>query len=216
MKTVFVTVSILVIVMTSGMPGWCQTSSPLVVATKEAPPFVMFGENDQSPRGITVDLINAIAAELQRPVQWRKNDLKGMLAEVASGKVDLAAAAISVTKEREYLMDFSNPYFPSGLGIAARHREQGILGIVKGLFTAGFVKAAGSLALVLLMVGLIVWLFEKKCNAEQFGGGALKGIGSGFWWSAVTMTTVGYGDKAPRTLPGRLLGTVWMFASIIL
>jgi ABC-type amino acid transport substrate-binding protein len=30
------------------------------------------------------------------------------------------------------------------------------------------------------------------------------------------MTTVGYGDKAPKTYPGRLLGLFWMFASIIM
>jgi ABC-type amino acid transport substrate-binding protein len=30
------------------------------------------------------------------------------------------------------------------------------------------------------------------------------------------MTTVGYGDKAPATLPGRLIAMVWMFASVII
>jgi ABC-type amino acid transport substrate-binding protein len=30
------------------------------------------------------------------------------------------------------------------------------------------------------------------------------------------MTTVGYGDKAPKTLPGRLIAIIWMFASIII
>jgi ABC-type amino acid transport substrate-binding protein len=65
-------------------------------------------------------------------------------------------------------------------------------------------------------VGLLVWWFERRKNPEQFGGGAARGIGSGFWWSAVTMTTVGYGDKAPLSFWGRLLALVWMFAAIII
>ena len=30
------------------------------------------------------------------------------------------------------------------------------------------------------------------------------------------MTTVGYGDAAPKTMPGRVLGLIWMFAAIII
>jgi hypothetical protein len=35
-----------------------------------------------------------------------------------------------------------------------------------------------------------------------------------FWWCIVTFTTVGYGDKAPRTAIGRWLGTFTMFMGI--
>jgi len=73
----------------------------------------------------------------------------------------------------------------------------------------------GILLMVILIVGAIIWQLEKKKNAEQFGGG-LKGLGDGFWWSAVTMTTVGYGDKAPVTRAGRIVGFIWMFAAIII
>ena len=79
-----------------------------------------------------------------------------------------------------------------------------------------FLKVAATLTFVLLGVGVLAWWFEHKKNPRQFNGRAAKGIGSGFWWSAVTMTTVGYGDKAPVTLAGRILGLIWMFVGIII
>jgi ABC-type amino acid transport substrate-binding protein len=63
---------------------------------------------------------------------------------------------------------------------------------------------------------MLVWWFEHNKNPQQFNGSAARGIGSGFWWSAVTMTTVGYGDKAPVTVAGRILGLIWMFVAIII
>ena len=69
---------------------------------------------------------------------------------------------------------------------------------------------------LLLGVGLLVWMAERRANPEQFGGNPVRGLGNGFWFSAVTMTTVGYGDKAPVSPLGRVLTLVWMFASIII
>jgi len=61
-----------------------------------------------------------------------------------------------------------------------------------------------------------MWWFERRKNQVQFGGSTAEGLGNGFWWSAVTMTTVGYGDKSPITLGGRVVGLIWMFASILI
>jgi hypothetical protein len=69
---------------------------------------------------------------------------------------------------------------------------------------------------LLLALGTLMWWFERKRNQEQFGGGTEAGIGSSFWWSAVTMTTVGYGDKAPITFGGRVVAFLWMLIAIII
>ena len=67
-----------------------------------------------------------------------------------------------------------------------------------------------------MLVGALVWAFERKANRSQFSSRPVDGLASGFWWSAVTMTTVGYGDKSPVTLGGRIVGLAWMFTSIII
>ena len=36
----------------------------------------------------------------------------------------------------------------------------------------------------------------------------------GFYWAGVTMSTIGYGDKAPKTAGGRALALVWMLISM--
>lgn len=187
----------------------------LRVATKHAPPFAIKHE-DGSWSGISIDLWRDIATEMGLSYTLQEESLAGMLEGVSDGTYAAAVAALTVTAERERQMDFSHPFYSSGLSIAVPPEGQGAwLSVVKRFFTLQFVTAVMALLLVLLVIGVLVWLFERRRN-EQFAGAAVNGIGSGLWWSAVTMTTVGYGDKAPLTLGGRLVALVWMFASIII
>jgi voltage-gated potassium channel len=41
-----------------------------------------------------------------------------------------------------------------------------------------------------------------------------RSLGMGLWWSVQTITTVGYGDHVPGTVPGRLLAAFVMLAGI--
>jgi polar amino acid transport system substrate-binding protein len=187
---------------------------PMVVATRQVPPFA-FKDEAGRWQGLSIELWRDIAGRLGWDYEFRETGLKEMLDAVAEGRVDAAVAALTITSEREQRMDFTHPFLSTGLGIAvSRQGGNDWVAVSQRLVSGPFLRALGVLTGLLLGVGVLVWLFERRRN-EQFGGGPAKGIGSGLWWSAVTMTTVGYGDKCPQTLGGRLVGLVWMFASII-
>ncbi len=197
----------------------CKAEVPpgekLTVGTKEAPPFAIKGP-DGSWSGISIDLWREIAQELNRKYEFRELDLQKLLQGVKERSLDAAVAALTVTPEREEAMDFTHPFHTSGLGIAVVARKGRWLVVLQRFFSWTFLKVITGLALVLLAAGTLVWLFERRRNREQFGGDVAKGLGDGFWWSAVTMTTVGYGDKAPKTAAGRIVALVWMFTGIVL
>lgn len=199
----------------------------LVIATKVAEPFVSVVEGGGEPgaegvraealEGISIELWRRIAENMELEYELRVVELDELVAGVAAGRFDAGVGAISVTPEREERLDMTHGYFMGGLGIAVGAGD-GKPSWVRGLaniFSWQFAWAVGALSVLLLVVGVLVWLAERRRNAEQFGGETASGIGSGFWFAAVTMTTVGYGDKAPRTLAGRLVALVWMFGSII-
>ena len=188
----------------------------LIVGTKEAPPFAM-KTREGIWAGIGIDLWRQIAAELGLKFELRELDLKSLLGGVANGSLDVAVAALTITSERENVLDFTHPFYTTGLGIAVASKGRSPwVTVLKGFMSLAFLKIVATLVLLLLVVGALVWWFERGRNVKQFGGSPSKGIGSGFWWSAVTMTTVGYGDKAPVTLGGRVVALIWMFAAIII
>lgn len=155
-------------------PGSAQ--APLVVAIKEAPPFVL----------------KAAGGTWSVPALDLQQHAAGVLDAVESGEVDMAFGALSVTTARERSFAFTHPFHTTGFSIATRELESsGLASILTKLISTQFLTAAGGLLLILLLVGLIVFLLERRQNPEQFGGNWLQGLGSGLWWSAVTMTTVG-------------------------
>ncbi|MDQ8187612.1 transporter substrate-binding domain-containing protein [Pelagicoccus sp. SDUM812002] len=196
--------------------GQAAFSQELIVATKETPPFSMKNQSG-AWEGLTIDVWERVAADAGIDYRYQEATLERMLEGVSTAEFQAAVSAITLTSEREKTLDFSHSYYSSELGVAAHAEAAGLnwLAVISAFFSWQFFSALFALLLVLLSAGFAIWLFERRANPEQFGGGRLNGIGDGFWWSAVTMTTVGYGDKAPVTLGGRLVALVWMFTSII-
>jgi ABC-type amino acid transport substrate-binding protein len=191
------------------------TARVLRVGTKSVPPFAM-KRPDGSWTGISIELFRRFSRETGRKHEFIERDLPGLLSGLQDGSLDAVTAALTMTAEREELFDFTHPFVVSGLGIGVLASDGFALGPVVDRFLSGsFVPVFGLALLALTCASALVWLFEARKNPEHFGGSWLQGLGSALWWSAVTMTTVGYGDKAPRTVLGRLVASVWMIAGVI-
>jgi len=187
----------------------------LIVGTKHAPPFAIL-DKDGSWSGISIDLWRLVASDLGFHFEFHESDLEGLIDGLESGEFDVAIAAITATASREAQIDFSHTYYHSGLKVAvSRETEGSTFEWISGLLTPGFFKAFLALVATLLAAGTGVWFFERRRNPVEFGGSAVRGLGSAFWWSAVTMTTVGYGDKIPVTTGGRAVAIVWMFTAVV-
>lgn len=101
------------------------------------------------------------------------------------------------------------------LAVAGAPGGMGLLATLRAVATLQFLWVVLGLALLLLIVGAIVWAFERR-ESEDFRGedGKTGGIGQGFWWTGVTMTTIGYGDLVPKTIGGRTVAMLWMLLSM--
>ena len=187
----------------------------LVVGTTPVAPFIIKNP-DGSWSGISIDLWKELARRMQLDYEIRELPVKELIEAGKTGSLDVVVS-LNITAEREREMDLTHAFYSTGLAIAiAPHEEGGLFAMLGQIFTAKFAKLLLGLLAVLASVGTLMWVIERRRNTSQFGGTPVAGIGAGLWWSAVTMTTVGYGDKAPVTLAGRILGLVWMFAAILI
>lgn len=182
------------------------------IGVKDAPPFIIKDEDAYKGLGFqSWEMVNAKLGYTYELVPYES--IEGLLAGIENGDVDMSINPITVTPNRMKKVDFSQPYFISQTSIA-RKSDSWILTFIQNIISWQFFSALALLLSIIFVFGLLVWFFERKKNDDFTND--MKGIGSGFWWSAVTMTTVGYGDKAPRTRGGRTIGFIWMFIAIIL
>jgi voltage-gated potassium channel len=81
--------------------------------------------------------------------------------------------------------------------------------------------ASRAVATFLLTVFLVIAVVEFAGATIYYAesgtdGSNIASAGDAIWWALVTITTVGYGDRYPVTLQGRVIGAFLLFAGICL
>lgn len=102
---------LLTLVLTSGILSACgQKQEELIMATESGFAPYEYTEDGTTVYGVDVDIANEIAKAMNKKLVIKDMDFDGALLAVQQGKVDFAAAGISVTDERKEKMDFSVEY----------------------------------------------------------------------------------------------------------
>ncbi|XP_028415873.1 uncharacterized protein LOC114539445 [Dendronephthya gigantea] len=65
------------------------------------------------------------------------------------------------------------------------------------------------------IAGVMMWFVERHSNSKQFSASFFSGAFDGFWWAFISMTSVGYGDKYPKSVIGKLLGACWIVTGML-
>jgi len=188
----------------------------LRIGVMVVPPLCMKTPDNQW-EGFSIELWKAVAQNMRVQFEFREfPNPQLLLNALEKGEIDVIPSVV-VAERLEPVMDFSQSYMKSGLSIVVSAERGGTrwTRIFQGLFSELILKAIGFMLVMSLAAGMIVWAFERRRNSEMFGGGTIEGIGQGIWWAMVTMSTVGYGDKAPRTIGGRMTALGWMIFSIV-
>lgn len=190
----------------------------LKVGAVATPPLVIH-EHNGDWSGIAVEVWREVARSLQWEYQlipFQNHDELGQA--IQSGQIDIAIPSIPVYVMAPQDISFSQPFFSSEYAAAVAPTTWKVtwFNSLGALVSAGILEFFLALLVLLFCGGFFIWICERRKNPGEFGGSIVEGIGHGIWWSAVTMTTVGYGDKSPQTFLGRMVAFVWMFSGFIL
>jgi polar amino acid transport system substrate-binding protein len=191
-------------------------AAPLRVAVYDVPPYG-YVNPDGSISGISVDLWRRVAERLERQFKLIPvSEMEAILSGLERGSFDAAIGAITITPEREKRADFSYPAHRSGVAVALR-KDKGPLSALKSYADATSELSPlifGSLAM-LFLIGTAMWFIERRHPSAQGSESSVVTLRDGLYWAIVTMTTVGYGDKTPKSTTGRVVAVTWMFASLV-
>jgi ABC-type amino acid transport substrate-binding protein len=190
-----------------------ENTRKLKVGVYESAPFAI-KDSVGNWEGIAADLWVAVASENGFLFEFVEVSEEEAVGKLASGELDVIAAGLPIRAETEALVDFSQPFFASDWAIAIMRKPAATLfgSLLKVFLSWQLWVVILGLAALLLLVGLLIWVLERRENKEEFGANPVQAVIYGFYWAVAMMT--GAGEKAPKSVYGRLIAIAWIFAGL--
>ncbi|XP_061666509.1 glutamate receptor ionotropic, delta-1-like isoform X4 [Syngnathoides biaculeatus] len=220
----------------SGMQG-----VTVKVVTLLEDPFVMVAENilgqPKRYKGFSVDVLDALARALGFKYDiYQVSDSKygsrlpngswnGMIGDLINKRADLAVSAITITPERENVVDFSKRYLDYSVGILLRKPEEKVN--IFSLFVPFDLAVWACIAAAVPVVGVLIFLLNRlqalrSCAVHgappgqpDGGSGSLHGA---MWivYGAFVQQGGGGGEGAAASVALRIvMGSWWLFTLIV-
>lgn len=225
MRTVFLipllVVSLLLPATAQDAPPAAATATPgkIRVVTRNLEPFSFEFEGKRIGFAAQLwdELAKATGLEYEVEVVGTAQEI---IDAIQSRKADVGVGAISVTSKREEVIDFSQPFYESGLQIlvaggGGSYADQ-IFALIKNLFNPKLIGAFLLLLVTMLIISHLVWRYEHKVNTDQWPEDYKAGLWESFWWTISTLLVGGADNKGPVGVGGRIVAIVWMLLSIVL
>lgn len=191
------------------------SNDTIKVGLTSAPPFIIGNANDAT--GINIWLWERIAKDLDVKYTYEVHSFGELLIKLEQGDIDVCINPLTMTADRSKKFLFTSPFYVSRSVAAIKSqggKSSGLFSMLDPLMSKRFLGGLVLLFGLICFFGGMTWLAEHKVNALQFRSG-WKGVADGLWWSIVTMTTVGYGDKTPKTNAGKVIAVMWMLTAIL-
>ncbi len=172
----------------------------------------------EKPRGYSIDLWNELSKRINVPAELIAiSSIEKLFAATQNGDIDVLLGPLAMTEQREKLVDFTHPVVHSGLQIAVPREPDGrLLTALNNLISWELVSILAGVIGTIVLTGHLLWIFERRHNAESFPTPYPRGAWEAVWWSVSTIITGGCENKVISTVTGRFIATASMIGGIVL
>ncbi|XP_060097061.1 glutamate receptor ionotropic, delta-1 isoform X2 [Heteronotia binoei] len=197
-------------------------------------PFVMVAENilgqPKRYKGFSIDVLDALSKNLgfkyeiyQSPdgkygQQLHNSSWNGMIGELINKRADLAISAITITPERESVVDFSKRYMDYSVGILIKKPEEKIN--IFSLFAPFDFAVWACIAAAIPIVGVLIFVLNRiqavrAQNSSHPGASPSSTLHSAIWIVYGAFVQQG-GESTVNSMAMRIvMGSWWLFTLIV-